>query len=1049
MIFFQLDRKEDKNYYDSMGKKEKLREWENPRIFGIHKEEGHAEPDEYRWHKDLNGDWSFKYSPHPGVRPEKFYETGFSCPDWDTIKVPLNWEMAGYGSPQYLAFAYPDALSTRKGMIPRIDSKKNPVGSYIRKFVLTPEWLDRRVFLHFGGVKSAFYLWVNGEYVGYSQGAMTPAEFDVTALLVRGENTLAVEVYQYSDGTYLEDQDMWFLGGIFRDVYLYGEPLTFLRDFHGHCRFDSEYKDCELIVEADVVNGAELGEVDLQVILINKASPLDRKIIFEEPADLKREGITNLLVRNTIAEPLKWSAETPHLYAIEIALYDRRTERQGILLDRKCFTFGFRQIEVKEGRLLINGQPLLFKGVNRHDFDPVRGWAVSEKLREKDILIMKRHNINALRTSHYPNPSHLYRLADEYGLYVIDEADVETHGVRNKNVPGSNPLWTEAVIDRVERMVLRDRNHPSVVMWSLGNEAGSGRNFRIMKSAVLDLDASRPVHYEGDPTLKVSDVFSMMYPSPDREKLIGEKKDIRLGFLDNLINLLAADNKGFRADQYKDKPVMSCEYAHAMENSLGNLQEHMENWEKYPNWCGGFIWDFVDQCILKDGKWLYGSDFGKHRNHGIFCANGIVAADRKLHPSIHEVKKVYQNFSFEEANREKKEYRITNKNLFLTSGTFRFWAEMRVEGRAVARKEILLSELAPGDSAVVVLPAELYSNESPGERILFLSCVNGRDTRWGPAGFEVAWEQFPLNPDSRPARIGRGGSDVELLENFRTLTLRTKRVTLVINRSTGLIHTLDVGGENLIHSPLKPDFSRAATDNDRGIGNFIPFLKRWSDTEKWERRQKRLRPRRRFRREFQKGGTRVKFQFRMPGIRRFSLSYTLFKNGEVLVESSVVPRKELIRFGMQTQLDGSVNRLKWYGRGEQETYCDRKSGGRIGLYSSTVREFGHDYVRPQENGNHTDVRWLRMADAQGRGLAFEAVGERMLEVSCHPYGREALRRADHIHELEEDGRVHVNIDWGQRGVGGDTPGNLNLLDQYRMLPGKTYSYAFLIRRLGV
>ena len=1031
-----------------MGKKDKLKEWENPRIFGINKLEGHAEPDEYRWQKTLNGDWSFKYSPHPGVRPKDFFETNFPAKDWDTIEVPLNWEMAGYGNPQYLAFAYPEALSTGKNRIPRIDPKRNPVGSYIRKFILSTEWLDRRVFLHLGGVKSAFYLWLNGEYIGYSQGSMTPAEFDVTAFLIKGENTLAVEVYQYSDGTYLEDQDMWFLGGIFRDVYLYGEPLTFLRDFHGSCRFDGEYENCELLIEADVVNGAEVDEVDLQVTLTDKSSPLDRQILFEEPADLNREGMTRLLVRRDVDSPEKWSAETPHLYVIEITLYDRRPDRKGILLDRKSFTFGFRQIEIREGRLLINGRPLLFKGVNRHDFDPERGWAVSEELRLKDILIMKRHNINAIRTSHYPNPSHLYKLADEYGLYVIDEADVETHGVRKKNVPGSNPLWTDAVVDRVERMVLRDRNHPSVVMWSLGNEAGSGRNFRIMKSAVLDLDNTRPVHYEGDKTLKISDVFSMMYPSPEREKLIGEKKDIKLGFFENLINLLASDNKAFRAEQYRDKPVMSCEYAHSMENSLGNLQEHMDNWEKYPGWCGGFIWDFVDQAIHRDGKWLYGSDFGKQKHHGIFCANGIVAADRTLHPSIHEVKKVYQSFAFEEIDRSGGKYLLTNKNRFLSTASFRFRAEMRIEGRSVDRRELSVPELGPGESAELVLPRELFGNETPGERVLILSCHTVGQTLWCPEDFEVAWEQFILNPSARPVRTGRGGSDVELLETFRHVTLRTQRVTLIISRSTGLVHTLDFNGENLLLAPLRPDFSRAATDNDRGTGNFVPLLRRFNDTEKWLRRQKRLRPRWRFQRDFQPDSTCVKFRYSMPGVRRFTIAYTLYRNGEVLVESSVDAKKELVRFGMETQLSDTHDRLRWYGRGPHETYTDRKHGGKIGLFSSSVEDFGHDYVRPQENGNRTDVRWLRLSDSKGAGLSFEAVGEHLLEVSCHPYGREALCRAGHIHELKKDGHTHVNIDWGQRGVGGDTPGALNLLDKYKMAPGKTYSYSFLIRRTG-
>jgi beta-galactosidase len=1031
-----------------MGKFDKTREWENPRIIGINKERAHSEPNEYRWQKSLNGEWAFCYSSCPDKRPLKFYENGYSMDGWDSILVPLNWEMAGYGKPQYLAFAYPESLSTVRGLIPRINHKDNPVGSYKRKFTITPEWLDRRVFIHFGGVKSAFYLWINGEKVGYSQGSMTPAEFDVTDFLVRGENSLAVEVYKYSDGTYLEDQDMWFLGGIFRDVYLYGEPKTYLRDFHGHCHFDENYENCELIIEAEAVNGGELVEVDLRVEMTDRQFPLDKQLIFEGPADLKGEGITSLLVRKNICQPKKWSAETPSLYNIDIVLYDTREGRKGILLDRKTFTFGFRQIDIKDGRLLINGQPLLFKGVNRHDFDPERGWAVSEELRLKDILIMKRHNINALRTSHYPNPSHLYKLADEYGLYVIDEADVETHGVRRKNVPGRNPHWTNAVVDRVERMVLRDRNHPSVVMWSLGNEAGFGKNFTIMKSAVLDLDRTRPVHYEGDKSLEVSDVYSLMYPTPEKERHIGEKRDLTLKFRENLTNVLSADNKAFRASQYRNKPVMSCEFSHAMENSLGNFKEHVENWEAYPNWCGGFIWDFADQAILREGKWLYGGDFGKQRNHGIFCANGIVGADRSLQPSIHEVKKVYQSIAFTEVDRKKRIYRITNKNRFLGTDSFRFQGELRIEGRAVDRRDLFVSPISPGESLDITIPREIFANERPGERVLILSCLNMVENIWCPAGFELAWEQFELNPAPRSIQVGLGGSDVELLETFRTVTLRTKRVTVEINRSTALIVKIDYGKGNILKSPLKPDFTRAATDNDRGLGNIIPLFERINDTEKWNRRQKRLRGRRRFIRDMKEQETKVTFRYRMAGIRRFTISYTLFRNGELLVENSLNAKKEMVRFGMTTRLSGELTQINWYGRGEQETYCDRKSGAKLGLYSSRVEDFCHNYLRPQENGNHCDVRRIQLTDKTGKGISVDSVGNRPMEVSCRPYSREALHSAAHIHELVKEEEISLNLDWGQRGVGGDLPGELSLLNQYKMPGGENYSYSFLIRQKG-
>jgi beta-galactosidase len=1021
------------------------KEWENPRIFNINKEAAHAEPNEYGRQKSLNGEWQFHFSSCPQERPQKFYENGFKTDSWDNIEVPLPWEMAGYGTPQYLAFAYPEALSTKKRQIPKIDNRDNPVGSYKRQFILTPDWSDCRVFIHLGGVKSAFYIWINGNYVGYSQGSMTPAEFDITTHIKKGENSVAIEVYKYSDGTYLEDQDMWFLGGIFRDVYLFCEPEVHIRDFYGQCQFDENYDNALLSVQLDVVNSLNLKELELDVELIDKEDTLNRVSLFKGSADLS--GDTRLAVKKEIPSPKKWTAETPCLYRIVISLYNRSNSSRGSLLDRKDFDFGFRVIELKEGQFLVNGQPILFKGVNRHDFDPKKGWAVSKELRRKDIIIMKQHNINAVRTSHYPNPTHLYRLANEMGLYVIDEADVETHGVRRKEVPGSNPLWTDAVVDRIERMVLRDRNHPSIVMWSLGNEAGYGRNFAIMKSAVLDLDNTRPVHYEGDTSLEVSDVLSMMYPTPEREELFGEKREIKLSFIANLLNKLAMDSKGFTREQYKDKPVMSCEFAHAMENSLGNFKEHVDNWEKYPNWCGGFIWDFVDQAIFRNGQWLYGGDFGKHKNHGIFCANGIIGADRSLHPAIKEVKKCYQNISFIQI--DERTYQIENKNIFLSTKDMVFTVRLLIEGKSVARNILDFSPLAPGESKEVILPDSLFTNESRGERILQFSCQAGKDTLWCSAHHEIAWEQFLLSKEPRRCRLKKGGSDVELIETFRTIELRTQKTSVIIDRSRGEMVKLDYGRGNVLRTPLTFDLSRASTDNDRGLANFIPIMGLFSENKKWAKRERKIRARRIIKRDIGKNKTKVTLKIRVPGIKRFTLSYTLFRGGELQVSSSLQPRREMIRFGMTASLTQKTEKIEWYGRGEHENYCDRKSGAPIGRYSTSVKDFGHSYLRPQENGNHCDIRWIKFTDSRGEGINIEGVGKRLFEASCRPQSREELEKSTHIHNLPSHDYVHFNIDWGQQGVGGDVPGQLRLMDKYKLLPRKTYAYSFVIKETGV
>lgn len=543
--------------------------------------------------------------------------------------------MQGYGKPIYLSSSYPDAIETAKDKIPAINHAKNEVGIYRRTFTVPAEWKGKQIFIHFGAVKSAFFLYINGKRVGYSQGSMTPAEFRITDAIHAGENSITAEVYRYSDGTYLEDQDMWFLSGIYRDVYLYAENDIYLRDFYARAELDEACQDATLSVWTGVANW---GKETVEDIVLDAALVGGTKLSFEPLELVALPGNTRSFFTADIEKPLQWSAEAPNLYTLVLTL--RKGDQ---VLSCKSVRIGFKRIEIKGEQLLVNGSPVLLKGVNRHDFDPDHGWAVPRERYYEDLNLMKQANINAIRTSHYPDDPFFYELCDEYGFYVMDECDMETHGVRRKDVPGSNPMWTQAVVDRARRMVIRDRNHACVCIWSLGNEAGDGENFKYMKQAILYHDDSRPVHYEGDFDLTTSDFISRMYPNGEMMEKLGTRQPITVSMFENIANSLAADNKPITAEMYRGKPVVLCEFAHAMENSLGNFQEFMDAFEKYDNLCGGFIWDFVDQAIHKKengvDKWLYGGDFDEGATSGYFCANGIIAADRTPHPSYYEVKR--------------------------------------------------------------------------------------------------------------------------------------------------------------------------------------------------------------------------------------------------------------------------------------------------------------------------------------------------------------------------------------------------------------------------
>ena len=551
--------------------------WENPEIFKINKEDGHAimmpfdnEKDalsakESNYKQSLNGKWKFYWQRGLKNQPENFQLTSFDDSHWDEINVPSVWQTQGYSVPYYYASTFPKAFSRSKGKIPSIDHDMQEIGFYRKSFTLNENFNGREIFLHFGAAKSALEVYVNGEFVGYSQGSMTPHEFNVTKVLKPGENVITAKLYRYSDGSYLEDQDMWWLCGIYREVYLFAEPKLCLRDFYFKTDFDDTYTDSNVTLNMYINNYNNIrGKMTASAKLIDSNNG---EILLGTKETELSGGNEAVTFTETVKAPEKWSAETPNLYTLVMTI-----ELDGKIICVKTYKVGFKKVEIKGEKIYYNGMPLMIKGVNRHDFDCDNGWAVPREIYTQDLDIMKQNNINSIRTSHYPDDPYFYDMCNKYGFYVMDECEVETHGVRRKGVPGSNPVWTGAVVDRMQRMVLRDRNNPCVFMWSLGNEAGDGSNFMEMKKAALALDNSRQFHYEGDFDLTKSDVISRMYPTKDIMEKLGNKQPITISLYDNIANQLAADSKPIKAEMYEGKPVVLCEYAHSMENSLGNFQ---------------------------------------------------------------------------------------------------------------------------------------------------------------------------------------------------------------------------------------------------------------------------------------------------------------------------------------------------------------------------------------------------------------------------------------------------------------------------------------------
>jgi len=1017
-----------------------IRDWENPHLLQRDREPAHATLVPYAdeitavtgergaspYFQLLNGNWKFHYATSPARAPKGFAQESFAVDNWDSIPVPSNWQMQGYGIPVYSNCPYPFPIDP-----PRVP-QDNPVGCYRRSFTLPASWDGKQVFLVFEGVDSAFYVWVNGWQVGYSQGAHLPSEFNITPYLHAGENLIAVQVYQWSDGSYLECQDMWRMSGIFRDVYLVATSGLHLRDARIRTRLDARYIDAELDVALAVKNYTKtpLAEYALTAKLLD----CDGREIFArtvaEEISIEGEAEQSIAFTEPVAAPALWTAETPTLYTLLLSLL----APDGTVLEVERFAVGFRQVEVKNRQVLVNGVPIKIKGVNRHDTHPDFGHTVPLASMLQDITLMKQHNINAVRTSHYPNDPRWYDLCDRFGLYVIDETDLETHGMLDDiSRLSRDPEWEEAYLDRAIRMVERDKNHPSVIIWSLGNESGYGANHQKMAEWIHANDPTRLVHYEGATgwgnqsrqDSECVDLVSTMYPTVE-----------------------AIIEEGQRTDD--PRPYFMCEYAHAMGNGPGNLKEYWEAIYASDRLLGGCIWEWVDHGLRRHTasgeEWFaYGGDFGDVPNDGNFCIDGLNFPDRVPHSGLIEYKQVLQPAQVATVDLRAGKLMITNR-LNFTSLAHLNGAWMLLEDDTVLQQGTLpLLDVPAGGEMLVTLPYTLPAGKPGATYWLNISFTQAEATLWAPRGFEVSHAQFQLPVETAPAPAIAIHTlpALHLEEAEEAFLIRGEGFKLTFDRAYGTIAGWEYQGLPLLTAGPRVNIWRAPTDNDMHIAN------EWRKYG-FDRLQHRV--------------DEVTLGTVLPGALQIEVDsvlaavtmspafacryrYTIYGSGDVRIETTLMPLRELPvlpRVGLQLRLPGTLDRFTWYGRGPHESYADRKESAQVGVYTGTVQQQYVPYINPQENGNKADTRWATLTDAHGLGLL--TVGQPLLNVSAHHYTPEDLTAARHTTDLRRCDETILHLDHRQAGLGSNSCGP-GPLPQY-LIEAKEMTFTLRLRPIA-
>ena len=1011
--------------------------WEDPAVFAENREPPHASFTTFSTPPDapgplarpritLNGDWKFHWVPRPDQRPLDFHEPDFDVSSWATIPVPSNWEFEGYGYPVYRDEFY--SFPANPPFIPHDD---NPVGSYRRDFEIPPGWDGREIFINFDGVYSAFFMWVNGEYIGYSEGSRTPAEFRITEAVRPGPNVLAVQVYRWSDGSYLESQDFWRVSGIDRDVYLVSRPATYLRDFFARAELDDDYENGRLRLTVTLANRG-LGRAGRHEVHFQLRGP-DGEWVWEEPevleVDVPLNGEVEATASRDVPAPRHWTAETPSLYELGISVQGPAGELAEIVTTR----VGFRRVEILDGILTLNGQPIVLRGVNRHEHDPERAHVVSEASMIEDIRLMKQLNINAVRAAHYPNVPRWYELTDEYGLYVVDEANIESHGMGFE--PGvtlaGRPDWLAAHMDRTVRMVERDKNHASIIIWSLGNEAGDGENFDSTAAWIRARDPSRPILYEPSEERDNIDIVAPMYVRP-----YWLERYARSG---------------------AEKPFLLVEYAHAMGNSVGNLADYWAVIDSHPQLQGGFIWDWVDQAMLATDEggrryWAYGGDFGPAgmRNDGNFLVNGLVSADRKPHPHAWEVKKVYQPVRVSWAEGVRYGIVVENRRAFRDLSDLDGTWEFTVNGGRSPVGIVPRLDTPPGGRDTVALEGVPLLRLGPGsESMLNITFRTREDAPLVPAGHVVAREQLHIT-HTRPEVAPLPGGPLRTLETPDTIQVTGDDFTLRFDRATGILASMRLGDRELVLSGPAPNFWRAPTDNDYGSG--LPVR---SGVWRYAGRP----PGRHLDSmtvATAPDGAPVTvtshFSIRSIGA-HYTLSHEVHRDGTTAISAQLTnvdeDLPEMPRFGTVLTLPADLDQVEWYGRGPHENYWDRRTGAAVGRYGAPVSELAHTYVRPQETGTRTDTRWVALTDRAGTGLV--VTGLPTVSFSALPHTIEDLdageRKAGrHWADLVPRDEVTLTLDYRQQGVGGDDSWGAVAHHEYTLWP-REMGFRFLLRPL--
>jgi beta-galactosidase len=1024
-------------------------DWENPSMFDQNKEAPHSTLMPFKnenaaltkkreasvYYKTLNGAWKFNWVRKPSDRPLYFYKDGYDDSGWDNIQVPSNWEVEGYGVPIYVNHQYEFAdykapVSYEIEFIDRIYPKNpgkvphdyNPVGSYRRTFTVPGSWSCRRVFIQFGAVKSAMYIWVNGKKMGYSQGSKTPAEWDITEYLKDGENNLAVEVYRWSDGSYLECQDFWRISGIERNVYLYSTPQIRIRDFFTKADLDENYKDGIFTLDLELNNHIEKGNPGKFQVVYKLLSRDEKPVLTESKSvNLKGKAKLELSFSGHISDPLKWTAETPNLYTLVIILKNEKGETMEVVTSK----VGFRKVEIKDGVFYINGVAVLIKGVNRHEHDQYKGHVVSEEAMIREIALMKQFNINAVRTSHYPHDELFYDLCDEYGLYVTDEANIESHGMYyGKYSLAKNKVWTAAHVDRNMRMVERDKNHPCVVVWSMGNEAGDGEVFTEVYQQIKDRDPSRPIHYERAIMGANTDIYCPQYPG--------------VNYLEEF------------ASKRQTKPMIISEYSHAMGNSNGNLVDLWEVIYKEGNTQlqGGYIWDWIDQALVKKDEngnefWAYGGDYGEGMpSDDNFLCNGLISADYTPHPAMWEVKYAYQNIWFEPVNLNNGVIKIKNLHDFIALDDFEVKWKITRNGQSFAYGTMPALDIGPHGQQNVELKIPKLEERPGDEYFIDLYATLKKDLPFRPEGFEVAHEQFRLLKIDE--KINSPVQQTPLTIDTSALKVSGENFMIQFDKMSGELSSYQINGFELIQKGPEINFWRAPNDNDKG-SNMISRLGIWREVTQ-NAKLKKIEPK-----QVSPSEVSVEAIFELNEIGgQGIITYSVHGDAKIEIKSELQLQKldlpDLPRFGMRWEVPVNFDNLEYFGRGPHENYIDRNRSSFIGHYKSKVADQYFEYARPQENGYKTDVRWFSLQNENGVGIKVSSeipLGFSVLHNPIEDFDQLTHDDFRHTNDIVKKDGIFITADLIMMGVAGDNSWGALPYPKYSV-PGHNYTFKFTI-----